>query len=207
LDQPLIRPILIGIGASHSGSGKTFLASRILKFFSPTPNPQFLNPVLKWGALKYTKTTSAPELITDRRILMKQGKDTWQMLTSGASEVVWVRSDRQGLATVLPDAMKRLSHLDVIIVEGNSAIEFLNPDIVIFILGKGKKDWKPDMLKIAVRADIVLYDAEVQLPADVKPKMLFPRHLSENSLMGFFEALTRMVHERRAEARDAEEGV
>ena len=200
------RPILIGIGASHSGSGKTTLASRILKYFSPTPNPQSLIP-LTWGAIKNTKTASAPELITDKRILMKKGKDTWRMLTSGASAVVWVRSDRQGLATVLPDAMKRLSHLDVIIVEGNSAIEFLNPDIVIFILGKGKKDWKPDMLKIAVRADIVLYDAEVQLPADVKPKMLFPRHLSENSLMGFFEALTRMVHERRAEARDAEEGV
>lgn len=206
MDQPLIRPILIGIGASHSGSGKTFLASRTLKYVSLHSNPKPLNPVLKWGAIKYTKTTSAPELITDRRILMKKGKDTWQMLTSGASEVVWVRSDRQGLATVLPEAIKRLSHLDVIIVEGNSAIEFLNPDIVIFIFGKGKKDWKPDMLKIAVRAYIVLYDAEVQLPADVKPKMLFPRHLSENSLMGFFEALTRMVHERRAEARDAEKG-
>jgi len=206
LDQPLIRPILIGIGASHSGSGKTFLASRILKYFSLNPAPNPLIPVLKWGAIKYTKTASPSELITDKRILMEKGKDTWQMLTSGASEVVWVRSDRQGLATVLPDAMKRLSHLDVIIVEGNSAIEFLNPDIVIFIFGKGKKDWKPDMLKIAVRADIVLYDAKVQLPADVKPKMLFPRHLSENSLMGFFEALIRMVHERRAEARDAEEG-
>ena len=200
------RPILIGIGASHSGSGKTTLASRILKYFSPTPNPQSLIP-LTWGAIKNTKTASAPELITDKRILMKKGKDTWRMLTSGASAVVWVRSDRQGLATVLPDAMKRLSHLDVIIVEGNSAIEFLNPDIVIFIFGKGKKDWKPDMLRIAVRADFVLYDAKVQLPADVKPKMLFPRHLSDNTFMGFFEALIRMVHERRAEARDAEEGV
>jgi len=201
------RPILIGIGASHSGAGKTTLASNIFQHFALRPFPADIHRLLRWGAIKYTRTESPAEVISDRSILMEEGKDTCMMLTSGAEDVIWVRAGHSGLRDALLRAVTRLSHLDALIIEGNSAIEFLNPDIVIFIFGKGKKDWKPDMLKIADRADIVLYDAEVQLSADVKPRMLFPRHLSENTLMGFFEALTRMVHERRAEARDAEEGV
>lgn len=63
---------------------------------------------------------------------MEHGKDTWQMLTSGAGEAAWVRSKRSDLPDLLPKALKRLSHLDLIIVEGNSAIEFLKPYTVKF---------------------------------------------------------------------------
>jgi molybdopterin-guanine dinucleotide biosynthesis protein len=105
---------------------------------------------------------------------MEKGKDTWHMLTSGASDVVWVRSDRPGLGEALPEALKRLSHLDAVVVEGNSAIEFLKPDIVIFIFSKGKRDWKPGIEALAARADIILHDTEAQLPADAATKKLSP---------------------------------
>jgi molybdopterin-guanine dinucleotide biosynthesis protein MobB len=200
------RPLLIGIGASHSGSGKTTLAARILNYFSPAFKSKPLTPVLKWGAIKYTRTASSPELITDRATLMEKGKDTWHMLTSGASDVVWVRSDRAGLGEALPEALKRLSHLDAVVVEGNSAIEFLKPDIVIFIFSKGKKHWKPGIEALAARADIIFHDAEAQLPADAATKQLFPMRLSGNQYEAFFETLTRMVYERTTEARDAEKG-
>ncbi len=197
------RPILVGIGASHSGSGKTFLASTILRHFCQIPNPQSPTP-LTWGAIKYTRTQSAPELITDLTILMEHGKDTWQMLTSGSMEVVWVRSERSGLKELLPKALKRLCHLDLIIVEGNSAIEFLKPDIVIFIFGKGKKRWKPGIEELAVRADIILNDSEVKLPADFQTKKLFSRNLAGREYAEFFRILTRNIHERRAEAGNDE---
>lgn len=200
------RPILIGIGASHSGSGKTFLASRILKHFSPTPDPKSLTPVLRWGAIKYTRTQSASELITDLPRLMEHGKDTWQMLTSGAREVIWVRSHRSGLRDLLAEALKRLSHLELIIVEGNSAIEFLKPDIVIFIFGKGRKRWKPGIEGLAAGADIILNDSEVKLPIDSQTKKLFPRSLSGAAYEEFFGTLTGLLHERRAEARNDEKG-
>lgn len=200
------RPILIGIGASHSGSGKTTLAFRILKHFSPTPNPESLTPVLKWGAIKYTKTSSAPELITDLPILMEHGKDTWQMLTSGATEVVWVRSKRSDLPVLLPKALKRLAHLDLIIVEGNSAIEFLKPDVVIFIFGKGRERWKPGIEELAAGADIILNDSDVKLPADSQTKKFFPRSLSGAEYIDFFGTLSGLIHERRAEAGSDEQG-
>jgi molybdopterin-guanine dinucleotide biosynthesis protein len=205
------RPILIGIGASHSGSGKTTLAAAILSHYTghsvPLITPH-LSPLTTstWGGIKYTRTQSAPELITDLPSLMEHGKDTWQMLTSGAREVIWVRSDRSGLRDLLPKALKRLSHLELIIVEGNSAIEFLKPDIVIFIFGKGRKRWKPGIEGLAAGADMILNDSEVKLPRDSQTKKHFPRSLSGAEYIDFFGTLTGLLHERRAEARNDEKG-
>jgi len=36
-------------------------------------------------------------------------------------------------------AVGRLSSLDSLVAEGNSAIEFLKPDIVIFMIGKNRE--------------------------------------------------------------------
>ena len=197
-------PLLIGIGASHSGAGKTFLASMILRHFTQLPSPLAFR--LKCGAIKYTRTGSGCSLVTDRAVLMEKGKDTWHMLTSGASDVAWVRSCRSGLSELLPDALKRLSSLDLIIVEGNSAIEFLKPDIVIFIFGKGKHNWKPGIEKLAAAADFIIHDPDVRHPAEVLSGSSFPRADSYSGYRGFFSALTRMVHERRVEAGNDEKG-
>jgi len=219
------RPILIGIGASHSGSGKTFLASMILRHYTghsvlpltSDASHRTLRPsrftlhashftLHTWGAIKCTRTQSAAELITDRLILMEHDKDTCQMFNSGAREVIWVRSNRSDLPNLLPEALKRLSHLDLIITEGNSAIEFLKPDIVIFIFGKGRKRWKPGTEELAAGADIILTDSEVELPAAFQTRKLFPRSLSGSEYNDFFGTLTGILHERRAETGNDEQG-
>lgn len=199
------RPLLIGIGASQSGSGKTTLASRILRHFSASPLSLASRPLM-WGAIKYTRTASLPEVISDRNMLMKEGKDTRILLDAGAEDVVWVRSGRAGLMTALPDAVTRLSGLDILVIEGNSAIEFLQPDIVIFIFSKERERWKPDIEKLAARADIIFSGDDVQLPAGVHPRFLFPGDLPDDKSSGFFSVLTRMVNERRTETRDARKG-
>jgi molybdopterin-guanine dinucleotide biosynthesis protein len=137
---------------------------------------------------------------------MEHGKDTWQMLTSGATEVVWVRSKRSDLPVMLPKALKRLAHLDLIIVEGNSAIEFLKPDVVIFIFGKGRERWKPGIEELAAGADIIMNDSDVKLPADSQTKKFFPRSLSGAEYIDFFGTLSGLIHERRAEAGSDEQG-
>ncbi len=200
------RTLFIGIGASHSGAGKTTLASYILRHFALHPSPVISRLSPRWGAIKYTRTSSSPEIITDRTILREKGKDTCRLLAAGAVDVVWVRSGTFGLAGALSTAAAGLSHLDLVLVEGNSAIEFLNPDIVIFIFGKERAHWKPHIDGLAARADIIIADNDVQLRADLQAKQRFPRGLSDDIAKGFVTALARMVHERRAETRDAEEG-
>jgi len=52
-----VNPIIIGIGGSHSGVGKTAIASSIL------------NALEGWGAVKYTKTHLYSSIIDDFEIL------------------------------------------------------------------------------------------------------------------------------------------
>jgi hypothetical protein len=61
-------------------------------------------------------------------------------------------------------AADMLSHLQGVLVEGNSAIEVLKPDIVIFVSGDTAK-FKKSADRILQMADILLFDSK--LPASV----------------------------------------
>ncbi len=119
-----------------------------------------------WGAIKYTKTAIYASIIDDEDILTQEDKDTQRLFNAGAERVLWVQSPPEGLEEVLPIAVGRLSNLGGIIIEGNSAIEFLKPDIVIFIFGKDEGSPKKSALKIIDMADIILFQGKppVKLP-------------------------------------------
>jgi hypothetical protein len=78
------------------------------------------------------------------------------------------------------------------VVEGNSAIEVLRPDIVIFISEEPQKI-KKSALAVLGMADIVLYGSEppAEAPGGCR---IFHRDDRE----GYVGCLTGMVHERRA---------
>ena len=190
------KPFTIGIGGTHSGSGKTTIAVALLKYLTKDKQP--------WGAVKYSKTTSQSSIVTDNKNLTEKGKDTFQLLMAGASDVVWVKSPPSRLDKVLPEAVKKLSGLDGIVIEGNSAIEFLKPDIVIFIFGEDKSRWKSGIERLFIDADIVLYRNESELPEIVKTKKLFhidPSDIEEHKR--FFKLIKKIIDEKRIERRDA----
>jgi LAO/AO transport system kinase len=183
-------PFIIGIGGSYSGVGKTTLSAAILKHFKKlrselTPSAcSLVNK--KWGAIKYTKTAFFTSIVYDELIIGQQNKDTKRLLDAGAEKVLWVQSPREELKEVLPLAIERLSYLDCIIVEGNSAIEFLKPDIVIFIKGLNKTI-KPSAERILPLSDVVI---------------------DEDSLKGFIkniDSLVKMIEERYKEKKIEEE--
>ena len=150
------RPLIIGIGGSHSGTGKTTIASMLLSALSS----ESLNPGAhrRWGAIKCTKTALYTSLIDDRAILDRKDKDTGKLLKAGAEEVLWIRGPLEGIKETVSMAIDRLSHLDGIIIEGNSAIEFSNPDVVIFILGIcGEEMEKASALRLIKHADIIVF--------------------------------------------------
>jgi molybdopterin-guanine dinucleotide biosynthesis protein len=137
-----MRPIIIGIGGSHSAAGKTTIACKILERLPG------------WGAIKYTKTALFSSLIDDLEIISDEGKDTKRFLDAGAEKVLWVQSPFSELDEILSMALEMLSHLEGIIVEGNSAIEVLHPDIVIF--ASGSEECKEGAERILRRADVVI---------------------------------------------------
>lgn len=151
-------PIIIGVGGAGSGVGKTTVACSILRALEG------------WGAIKYTKTLLNSVLIDDKGVLAKQGKDTALMLESGAERVIWIRSPRFRLRGILLEAILRLSDLEGIVVEGNSAVSILEPDIVVFVADEG--NLKKGSEKILTMADIVLYAERAPEGSKEKARLL-----------------------------------
>ena len=141
-----MKPFIIGVGGAYSGTGKTTFASLIL------------GRLKGWGAIKYTKTAIYCSVTDDVSILSEEGKDTSRLLNSGAEKVLWVKSPYENLAEILPMAIENLSSREGIVVEGNSAIEVLKPDIVIFLAGSEEDKTKSSAEKIIRMADIIIYE-------------------------------------------------
>ncbi|MGD0281301.1 MAG: hypothetical protein ABSB95_02940 [Dissulfurispiraceae bacterium] len=158
----MYRPFIIGVGGARSGAGKTTVASFLLKAFRTCDLSHFRD-LKHWGAIKYTKTELYTSLTDDRAILDRKDKDTGKLLSAGAAEVLWIQGPPEGLEDTVSIAINRLSHLDGIIIEGNSAIEFSNPDVVIFILAECGETEKASALRLIKQADIIV------LPAGSKP--------------------------------------
>lgn len=170
------KPFIIGIGGVKSGSGKTTIASAILKLLtakgsfsaqekqdkSSQPHGASahftanLKSKKRWGAIKYTKTEFYSSITDDPEILNEHGKDTQRLIESGAQEALWVQSPAGDLYEVMPMAIDRLYHLEGILIEGNSAIEFVNPDITILVSIGDSQEIKPSAWTILENADIVI---------------------------------------------------
>ena len=67
-----------------------------------------------------------------------------------------MQSPHADLQEILPVAVNRLLDLEGILVEGNSAVGFLKPDIVVFLSGD-EKEFKEGAENILRVADVVLY--------------------------------------------------
>ena len=142
-----MRPLIIGIGGAHSNVGKTTIACQILRRLSG------------WGAIKCTKTSFYSSIVDSPETLQQENKDTSRLMKAGAQDVLWVQSPAEGLQEVLQAAIDRLSHVAGIVIEGNSAIEALKPDIVIFI--SGNRRIKRGAEKILRMADAVIFDKDL----------------------------------------------
>jgi hypothetical protein len=124
----------------------------------------------KWGAIKYTKTAIYASIIDDPETLTQESKDTARLIDAGAEKVLWVQSPPEELKEVLPMAVDRLANLRGIIVEGNSAIEFLKPDIVIFVSGRHGGSLKKSAERVLETADIILFEDEPSMKLTAKAK-------------------------------------
>src|SRR4030042_529702 len=78
---------------------------------------------------------------------------------SGAGKTTVACGILHELPEILPIAVEMLSNFKGILVEGNSAIDILRPDIVIFVSGPDG-EIKSGAERILLMADIVVFDGE-----------------------------------------------
>jgi hypothetical protein len=87
----------------------------------------------------------------------RSGKsDTSRFLVAGASRVFWVRTEQGRLAEAMPALRKRLEGAHNVILESNSVLKFMRPDLYLTVLDPSTQDFKNSAREFLDRADAVL---------------------------------------------------
>jgi len=82
--------------------------------------------------------------------------DTSRFIVAGASRVWWVRSQQGHLAEALPNLRKILTSSGNAILESNSIVKFLRPDLYLTVLDPETADFKQSAQEFLDRADAVI---------------------------------------------------
>ena len=82
--------------------------------------------------------------------------DTSRFLVAGAAQALWVRTEQGRLAEAMPALRKRLDRARYVIVESNSVLKFLRPDLYLTVLDPGTEDFKTSAREFLDRAAAVI---------------------------------------------------
>lgn len=86
--------------------------------------------------------------------------DTSRFLVAGAVSALWVRTEQGRLAEAMPALRQRLERSRHVIVESNSVLKFLRPDLYLTVLNPGTEDFKNSAREFLDRAAaVILHDA------------------------------------------------
>ena len=84
------------------------------------------------------------------------GTDSARYLAAGAVRSFWVRTQMGQLAEAMPRVRRELAAAENAIVESNSVLRFLQPDVFVTVLDAGVKDFKESAKRYLDRADAVV---------------------------------------------------
>ena len=85
--------------------------------------------------------------------------DTSRFLAAGAAHVYWVRSEQGRLEEAMPAIHRRLADVKNVILESNSIMKFLRPDLYLSVLDPSTADFKASAQKYLEQADAVILHA------------------------------------------------
>jgi hypothetical protein len=91
--------------------------------------------------------------------------DTSRFLTAGAEKVFWVRTEQGRLAEAMPAFRQRIAGAQNLILESNSILKFLRPDLYLTVLDPVTADFKSSARQFLDRADAVILHETQTTPA------------------------------------------
>jgi len=156
-------PTLV-VGGHTRSVGKTSVVAGIIAAL----------PTFHWTALKITQyghgvcsaNGEACDCVTaDHSLAVSEEKDrsgdsdTSRFLIAGADHSWWVRTQQGHLAEAMPRIRKILANAQNAIIESNSILRFMKPDLYLTVLDPQTADFKPSAQTFLDRADAVLLHA------------------------------------------------
>jgi hypothetical protein len=82
--------------------------------------------------------------------------DTSRFLVAGAERALWVRTEQGRLAEAMPALRRRLEGSRHVMVESNSVLKFLRPDLYLTVLDPDTEDFKNSAREFLDRAAAVI---------------------------------------------------
>jgi hypothetical protein len=153
-------PILV-IGGHTRSVGKTSVVAGLIAAL----------PAFQWTALKITQyghgvcsangeacdcaTADHSWAVTEEKDRSGES-DTSRFLVAGADRSWWVRTQQGRLAEAMPRIRKILASTENVIIESNSILRFLKPDLYLTVLDPATADFKASAQTFLDRADAVL---------------------------------------------------
>jgi hypothetical protein len=160
---------LVVIGGHSRSVGKTSVVAGLIA----------LLPEFHWTALKITqyghgicsaKGESCDCATADHSWAVSKEKDrsgesdTSRFLLAGAAHSWWVRTQQGHLAEAMPRIRKLLAETENAIIESNSILRFLKPDLYLTVLDPATADFKSSAQQFLDRAHAVLLHASSDSP-------------------------------------------
>lgn len=81
------------------------------------------------------------------------GTDSSRYLAAGAARALWVRTRQGDLASAMPRIRQELAAAENSIIESNSILRFLRPDVFVTVLDASQADFKRSARQYLDRAD------------------------------------------------------
>ena len=155
---------VIVVGGHSRSVGKTSVVAGIIAAL----------PEMHWTAVKITQyghgicsangepcdcaTDDHSWAVTEERDRSGES-DSSRFLVSGAVRSLWVRTQQGMLAEAMPRLRKELATAENAILESNSVMKFVRPDLYLTVLDGSNPDFKASAKEFLDRADaIVLHD-------------------------------------------------
>ncbi|HEX3353009.1 MAG TPA: hypothetical protein VHS34_09320 [Terriglobales bacterium] len=89
--------------------------------------------------------------------------DTSRFLAAGAVRAWWVRTELGRLAEAMPTVRRRLAESAHVVLESNSIIKFVRPDLYLTVLDPDTADFKKSAQEFLNQADaIILHEGRTQ---------------------------------------------
>jgi hypothetical protein len=88
--------------------------------------------------------------------------DTSRFLMAGAVRALWVRTEQGRLAEAMPALRQRLERSRHVIVESNSVLKFMRPDLYLTVLDPATKDFKTSAREFLDRASAVILHGDTK---------------------------------------------
>ena len=87
------------------------------------------------------------------------GTDTSRYLAAGARRSLWVRTQQGALVEAMPRLRAELERAENVIIESNSILRFMKPDLFLSVLDPAVGDFKSSARRYLDRADAILMPA------------------------------------------------